>query len=59
MDDNLSQILQRAYHQALEKPGAVCVAASIKKPIHNVKEAGRSRKVHRPKAEKIVSSSLE
>ena len=63
MDDNLSQILQRACLQSLEKIGAAYAAASIKKPIHNVKYAGKSRKYREPRPEGLatnfVSSSLE
>jgi hypothetical protein len=36
-----------------------CATASIKKPIHNVKEAGRSRMFGQIAPAKKVSSSLE
>ena len=47
--NNLSQIICNArIFVPLRENEAVCVAASIKKPIHNVKEAGNSRNHLRP-----------
>ena len=62
--NNLSQIICNArIFVPLRENEAVCVAASIKKPIHNVKEAGNSRILSapgtRPIADKLLSSSLE
>ena len=62
--NNLSQIICNArIFVPLRENEAVCVAASIKKPIHNVKEAGNSRILSapgvKPIADKLLSSSLE